>query len=98
MISHIVLDQIADIPGVLGLAFHVDYWDYIGWKDPFATSVSTKPSLAEPGAGVSLAGLSFDELQATVEAIRALGSEPRRRRDGRRTTGSGERGRDPVHP
>lgn len=22
---------------VLPLAFHVDYWDYIGWKDPFAT-------------------------------------------------------------
>ncbi len=21
---------------VLSLAFHVDYWDYIGWKDPFA--------------------------------------------------------------
>jgi len=21
---------------VLPLAFHVDYWDYIGWKDPFA--------------------------------------------------------------
>lgn len=21
---------------VLALAFHVDYWDYIGWKDPFA--------------------------------------------------------------
>ncbi|MDA8602932.1 DUF1223 domain-containing protein [Alphaproteobacteria bacterium] len=40
--ADIVLDQIADIPGVLGLAFHVDYWDYIGWKDPFATSVSTK--------------------------------------------------------
>ena len=40
--ADVVLDQIADIPGVLGLAFHVDYWDYIGWKDPFATSVSTK--------------------------------------------------------
>ncbi len=22
---------------VLSLAFHVDYWDYIGWKDPFAS-------------------------------------------------------------
>lgn len=37
-----VLDQLSDIPGVLGLAFHVDYWDYIGWKDPFAMAVSTK--------------------------------------------------------
>src|SRR4051794_5009755 len=24
-------------PGsVVPIAFHVDYWDYIGWKDPFA--------------------------------------------------------------
>lgn len=23
-------------PDVLPLSYHVDYWDYIGWKDPFA--------------------------------------------------------------
>ncbi len=23
-------------PGVIALAFHVDYWDYLGWKDRFA--------------------------------------------------------------
>jgi ABC-type Fe3+ transport system permease subunit len=27
---------------VLALAFHVDYWDYIGWKDPFADPVHTR--------------------------------------------------------
>ena len=26
---------------VLGLTFHVDYWDYIGWKDPFALPQNT---------------------------------------------------------
>ncbi len=27
---------------VVRLAFHVDYWDYLGWKDPFASGVFSK--------------------------------------------------------
>jgi hypothetical protein len=30
------LGELAKRGDVLPLAFHVDYWDYIGWKDPFA--------------------------------------------------------------
>jgi hypothetical protein len=30
------LDRLADRPGVLGLTFSVDYWDYLGWTDTFA--------------------------------------------------------------
>lgn len=26
---------------VIALAFHIDYWDYIGWKDPFAIPAHT---------------------------------------------------------
>lgn len=26
---------------IIPIAFHVDYWDYIGWKDPFATAAYT---------------------------------------------------------
>ncbi len=28
-------------PGVLALAFHVTYWDNLGWKDPFGLSAAT---------------------------------------------------------
>ncbi|MCA3562689.1 MAG: DUF1223 domain-containing protein [Aestuariivirga sp.] len=31
-----LLGEIRDKPGVLALTFHVDYWDYLGWKDTLA--------------------------------------------------------------
>lgn len=31
-----------DDPGVLALAFHVTYWDGLGWKDPFALPAATE--------------------------------------------------------
>lgn len=30
------LGDLAERDDVIALEFHVDYWDYIGWKDPFA--------------------------------------------------------------
>ena len=29
-------------PDIVALSFHVDYWDYIGWKDPFASRDTTE--------------------------------------------------------
>lgn len=29
-------------PDIVALAFHVDYWDYIGWKDSFASRDTTE--------------------------------------------------------
>ena len=37
-----MLGELADDPDVLALSFHVDYWDYIGWKDPFALPISSQ--------------------------------------------------------
>ena len=31
-----ILAKLADREDVIALAFHVDYWDYIGWEDKFA--------------------------------------------------------------
>lgn len=35
------LNDLADRKNVLALEFHVDYWDYIGWKDRFAQPAFT---------------------------------------------------------
>ena len=39
------LSRLVDLPkdqlDVLALAFHVDYWDYLGWKDRFASPAYT---------------------------------------------------------
>ena len=36
------LGNLAKRPDIVALSFHVDYWDYIGWKDPFATRATTE--------------------------------------------------------
>ncbi len=36
------LGKLADRHDILPLAFHVNYWDYIGWKDPFASNIATE--------------------------------------------------------
>ena len=32
-----LLTELRAMPGVLALTFHVDYWDYLGWKDTLAS-------------------------------------------------------------
>jgi hypothetical protein len=36
-----LLSELADNDDVIALALHVDYWDYIGWKDIFANPAFT---------------------------------------------------------
>lgn len=46
-----LMQKLAEREDVLGLALHVDYWDYIGWKDEYA-----KPSHTTRQQGYAHAG------------------------------------------
>ena len=37
-----ILGELAERDDVIALAMHVDYWDYLGWKDEFASPANTK--------------------------------------------------------
>src|SRR5437870_8060822 len=37
-----LLAELARRPDVLALSFHVDYWDRLGWKDPFSSRAATE--------------------------------------------------------
>jgi hypothetical protein len=36
-----LLSELASRPDVLALSFHIDYWDRLGWKDPFSSAAAT---------------------------------------------------------
>src|SRR5205807_6536570 len=36
-----LLAELARRPDVLALSFHVDYWDRLGWKDPYSSRRAT---------------------------------------------------------
>jgi hypothetical protein len=61
-----LLGEIARRPNVIALSYHVDYWDELGWKDPFAMPAATQRQriyvrrLAKSGAFTPQAIVSGD--------------------------------------
>lgn len=46
-----ILHELADREDVIALALHVDYWDYIGWKDTFGDPAHSERQRAYATAG-----------------------------------------------
>jgi hypothetical protein len=83
------LHDLADRSDVVALSFHVDYWDYIGWKDTFAIPEATErqrrysqvlktryvytPEMVIGGA-TDVVGSSRFEVEAAIRALRAAPS------------------------
>jgi hypothetical protein len=67
-----LLEELALRPDILALAFHVDYWDYIGWVDPYGSPEATARQRAY---GRSLGLRSIFTPQMVVDGwISAVGS------------------------
>ena len=76
------LGRLAKRPDIVALSYHVDYWDYIGWKDPFATRATTDRQRAyarvlkqryvyTPEMGVAGSGHDTGRERAGVEKLLA---------------------------
>lgn len=69
-----ILEELAQVEGVLPLALHVDYWDYIGWRDTFGSPLFT----ARQQAYARAAGdrMVFTPQMVIAGRDRVLGSDP----------------------
>lgn len=68
------LARLADEPGVIALALHVDYWDYLGWTDDFAME---KFSLRQRAYAEAMGLSSVYTPQVVVAGVaQGVGSDP----------------------
>ena len=70
------LAKLAQEPGIIALALHVDYWDYIGWKDKFGNPKFTDRQRAYARASGSTTIYTPQMIVAGVDRVE--GSDPGR--------------------
>jgi hypothetical protein len=68
-----LLGELAQRQYVLPLSFHVDYWDYIGWKDKFADPIYTRRQYAYAEAQGS--SMVYTPQMIVAGAIDVVGSD-----------------------
>jgi hypothetical protein len=68
------LARLAKEPGIIPLALHVDYWDYIGWADKFG---SPKFTARQRAYGLAFASRSIFTPQMIIGGVDSeVGSDP----------------------
>ena len=68
------LTKLAAEPGIIALALHVDYWDYIGWKDAFGSEKYSDRQRAYARASGSKTVYTPQMIVQGVD--QAIGSDP----------------------
>lgn len=69
-----LLGQLIRRPGVIALAWHVDYWDRLGWRDPFSSRAATARQQAY---AASLAGEVYTPAMVIGGSRLEVGSDAR---------------------
>jgi hypothetical protein len=70
-----LLTELAGREGVIALALHVDYWDYLGWKDGFARPGHTKRQRAYAKAAKSRSVFTPEMVVQGVERVKGHDAE-----------------------
>jgi hypothetical protein len=91
-----LLGRLARQPGIIALAWHVDYWNSLGWRDPYSSALATQrqqdyaarlrdevytPALVVNGARI-VVGSDGAAVSAAIDALGGLAVPVTARREG----------------